>query len=182
MGLSISITIMRPLLTLITCAAPILSAAAQPPVSSAPTLDQDKLRLLSCDTSAGGAGRQRAVQWLNGTAETLPRDAGQRLAGPVRLGKACLANVTVAGGFGVTMIQGEICNDSLGEFTEALAAAGTPLGKDVDTKMPGAVLAMASGQRRYMVTKGMIDMRTGKTIPTSAPYAFTCTAQAGGAQ
>ena len=62
---------MRPLLTLITCAAPILSAAAQPPVSSAPTLDQDKLRLLSCDTSAGGAGRQRAVQWLNGTAETL---------------------------------------------------------------------------------------------------------------
>ena len=174
---------MRRLPTLAVCtAACVLPAAAQPPVSAAATLDQEKLRLLSCDTSAAGAGRQRAVQWLNQSAQALPGDAGQRLAGPIRLGKACLAKVTIGGSFGVMMIQGEICNASLDEFTDALAAAGIRLGKDVGAKMPGAVLAGTSGEGQYLVTRGMIDMRTGKTVPTSAPYAFTCMAKAGGAQ
>lgn len=164
------------------CTAYALPAAAQPPVSATATLDQEKLRLLSCDTSAAGPGRQRAVQWLNQSAQALPGDAGQRLAGPIRLGKACLAKVTVGGSFGVMTIQGEICNASLDEFTDALAAAGIRLGRDVGAKMPGTVLAGTSGEGQYLVTRGMIDIRTGKTVPTSAPYAFTCMAKAGGAQ
>lgn len=158
-----------------------LPAAAQPADAA---LDANKLRLLSCDRSgAAGAARTEAVAWLNASAAALPADAGQRLAGPVRLGKACLQNVTVSGSFGVMVIQGEICNAGLDEFTDALAAAGTRLGTDMaGKKMPGTVLGMADKARQYMVTRGMIDMRSGSVVPTSTPYAFTCTAAAGGAQ
>jgi hypothetical protein len=163
-----------------------LPAAAQPAVSADRyhTSALDKLRLLSCDRSgAAGAARTEAVAWLNASSETLPGDAGQRLAGPVRLGKACLQNVTVSGSFGVMVIQGEICNTGLDEFTDALAAAGTRLGQDfAGKKMPGTVLGMADKGRRYMVTDGMIDIRSGRAVPTSTPYAFTCSAVAGGPQ
>lgn len=165
-----------------------LPAAAQPAGSASRhhdlALDTGKLRLLSCDRSgAAGAAHAEALAWLNQSMATLPGDAGQRLAGPVRLGKACLQNVTVSGSFGVMVIQGEICNTGLDEFTDALAAAGTRLGEDfAGKKMPGTVLGMAGKGRQYMVTRGMIDMRSGKVVPTSTPYAFTCTEVAGGPQ
>jgi hypothetical protein len=169
-------SLMRRLLISLACMACTLPADA--------ALDANKLRLLSCDRSgAAGAARTEALAWLNASSETLPGDAGQRLVGPVRLGGACLQNVTVAGSFGVIVIQGEICNADLDEFTDALAAAGTRLDKDVaGKKMPGTVLGMADKERRYMVTRGMIDMRSGSVVPTSMAYAFTCTAAAGGAQ
>lgn len=172
---------MRRLLISLACMACTLSAAT---LAADAALDANKLRLLSCDRSgAAGAARTEALAWLNASSETLPADAGQRLAGPVRLGNACLQNVTVAGSFGVIVIQGEICNADQDEFTDALAAAGTRLDKDVAGKeMPGTMLGMADKERRYMVTRGMIDIRSGSVVPTSMPYAFTCTEAAGGAQ
>lgn len=141
----------------------------------AASLDEEKLRVLSCDmTEPVRPERHKAVAWLNQSAEKLPRDAGQRLAGPIQLGKACLRNVTVTAGPGALMIQGEICSASLDDFTDALAAAGIRLGKDVAARMPGAVLGMAGEKQQYMITKGMIDMQTGNLVPTSSPYAFMC--------
>lgn len=151
------------------------------------TPDDDKLRLLSCDTpNAERAARKAALDWFNVTAETLARDAGQRIAGPVTLGKACLRNVTVAGGFGAMMVHGDICNTRLEDFTEALAAAGTTLDEASATTgpkaLPGAVLGKMDMTRRYLVTKGRVDLRTGKVEPGTTPYAFTCTAVQGGPQ
>ncbi|QNA89484.1 hypothetical protein G4G28_15235 [Massilia sp. Dwa41.01b] len=104
------------------------------------------------------------------------------MSGPVTLGKACLKNVSMMGGFGAMVIQGEICNARLEEFTDALAAAGIRLGKDVKTRMPGVVLGRAGADGQYLITKGLIDVRNGKAIPTTTPYAFTCSLASGGPQ
>jgi len=147
--------------------------------------DQDKLRLLSCDMPSA-AGRKAAVDWFNATAQTLERDAGHRIAGPVTLGKACLQNVSVAGSFGVVMVEGDICNSRLEDFTDALAAAGTALGDasamDADARMPEAVLAMRSASRGYQITRGRMDLKTSKVGPGATPYAFACMAAEGGPQ
>ena len=178
MKMTIHERLRRPLLA---CAVAAASAAACGTAGAA-SLDEEKLRLLSCDPGTSDAQRQRATQWLMQSAQALPRDAGQRLAGPVQLGKACLANVTVAAAFGAIVVQGEICNDSLDEFTDALGAVGIRLDPDVAPKMPGTVLGRTSGEDRYAITRGMLDMRTGKTVPASTPYAFMCTARLGGPQ
>lgn len=143
--------------------------------------DDDKLRLLSCDMP-GAAGRKAAVDWFNATAQTLERDAGHRIAGPIRLGKACLQDVTLAGGFGVVMVQGDICNTRLEDFTDALAAAGTALGTEGEAGRPEVVLGMRGANRSYQVTRGRMDPRSGKIQPGPTPYAFTCMAAEGGPQ
>ena len=143
--------------------------------------DDDKLRLLSCDMPSA-AGRKEAVDWFNATAQILERDAGHRIAGPIRLGKACLQDVTVAGGFGLVMVQGDICNTRLEDFTDALAAAGTPLGTEAEASRPEVVLGMQSANRGYQVSRGRMDPRTGKFQPGATPYAFTCMAAEGGPQ
>jgi len=114
-------------------AGPCSIAAASP--------DDAKLRFLSCDMpNPAPKAYKEAVDWFNATAEPLARDQSQRIAGPVTLGKACLRNVTVAGGFGVAMIEGDICNERLEDFSAALAGAGIALDKDPDAGMPGVVL------------------------------------------
>jgi len=112
--------------------------------------DEDKLRLLSCEMpSTAPAAHEDVADWFNRTAEPLARDQGQRIAGPVTLGQACLSNVTVAGGFGVAMIEGDICNERLGDFSAALAGAGIPLDKDPDAGMPGVVLGRKGKEMQY---------------------------------
>ena len=146
-------------------------------------LETDKLRLLACDMPAmSPAGGKAAVEWFNGSAQALPGDRGQRLAGPVKLGEACMKNVTLSGSFGVVFVQGEICNDRLDDFTATLAGAGVRLEKTSDQKMPEMVLSMQGEERHFMVTRGMPDLRTGKVMPGSTPYAFTCIAKVGGHQ
>ena len=160
--------------------------------------DEDKLRLLSCanmaetvaetvaGTVADGApatgAPSGAADWLNRTAEALPKDEGLRLAGPVVLGKACLRKLRIMGSFGAMVTQGEICNARLEEFTGALAAIGILLDSKVQTRLPGVVLGRAGPQGQYLISKGLVDMRNGEKVPTTAPYAFTCTAVSGGAQ
>ena len=156
-------------------AGPCSIAAASP--------DEDKLRLLSCEMpSAVPAAHKEAVDWFNHTAETLARDEGQRIAGPVMLGKACLRNVTVAGGFGVAMIQGDICNERLDDFTAALAGVGIALDKNPDARMPAAVLGKVGKEMQYLVTQGRMDPVTGKIVAGATPYSFTCMAAFGGPQ
>ncbi|KQQ96975.1 hypothetical protein ASF77_03115 [Massilia sp. Leaf139] len=145
--------------------------------------DTDKLRLLACDMPAmSPAGGKAATEWFNVAAQALPGDGGLRLAGPVELGKACMKNVTMSGGFGVVFVQGEICNTRLDDFTDTLAGAGVRLEKASDARMPEMMLSMEGEERHYMVTRGMPDMRTGKVTPASTPYAFTCIAKVGGHQ
>lgn len=145
--------------------------------------DEDRLRLLSCDMpNAAPAAHKGAVDWFNQTAEPLARDQGHRIAGPVTLGKACLKNVTVAGGFGVAMIQGDICNARLEDFSAALADAGIALDKDPDAAMPGVVLGKVAKEMRYLVTEGRMDPMTGKVAAGATRYSFICMAAFGGPQ
>lgn len=158
-----------------------LACVAGNPAMAAP-LDDAKLRLLSCDIdSAARADQEKAVAWLNQFAGSEPEN-GIAVPGPLQLGQACLRNVRVTGSYGVQLIQGEICNGRLEEFTGALAAIGIKLGKDVDGKVPGIVLGKVGAGRQYFITKGMLDMRTGKAVPMAGPNAFICTAGTGGAQ
>ncbi|MEW6023802.1 MAG: hypothetical protein AB1807_16850 [Pseudomonadota bacterium] len=145
--------------------------------------DQDKLRLLSCAMpNAAPTAHKETVDWFNQTAEPLARDEGHRIAGPVTLGKACLRNVTVAGGFGVAMMQGDICNERLEDFSAALASAGIALGKDALDDTPGVVLSKVGKEMQYLVTEGRMDPVTGKVTPGATPYSFTCLAAFGGPQ
>lgn len=158
-----------------------LACVAASSAAAAP-LDDAKLRLLSCDmASATRADQEQAVAWLNQFAGAEPEN-GIAVPGTLQLGQACLRNVSVTGSYGVQVIQGEICNSRLEEFTDALAALGSKLGKDVDGKLPGIVLGKVSAGRQYFITKGRFDMRTGKAVAMAGPYAFTCTAGTGGAQ
>jgi hypothetical protein len=144
-------------------------------LASAASPDEDKLALLSCAPSANASlGKRDAVNWLNQSGTPLPNDAGMHLSGPLEFGKACLKNVTVTGSFGVMLIQGEICSERLGDFTDALAAIGIPVGKVTPQQAPGAELGSMSDKRQYVIGRGMIDMRTGKTLPTTSEYAFLC--------
>ena len=152
-------------------------------LASAGSLDDAKLALLSCLPEAGAAsGAQEAANWLTRSADVLPNDAGLHLAGPLTLGKACLKNVTVTGSFGVMMAQGEICNERLRDFTDALSRIGIVVGKITSQQGPEAVAGSVTDKGRYMITKGMIDMTSGKTLPTSAAYAFMCGVAGGGPQ
>jgi hypothetical protein len=163
------------------CTLPVAVMAA--PAAVAMSLDEAKLRVLSCDVSAPSSPESgKAVDWLNRSARKTPREGGQRLAGPIELGKACLKNVTLSAGPGAVVIQGEICNARLEDFTDALAAAGTRLRKDVETKMPGVVLGEVTEERQYLITEGMIDMETGQAVPISGRYAFACGASEGSAR
>ena len=164
--------IARPLLACV-LAATCGMAAASP--------DQERLRLLSCDLPSATGGKA-AIDWFNATAEALSQDRGHRIAGPITLGKACLQNVDIAGAFGVVMVEGDICNARLDDFTEALAAAGTTLGKDVEEGQPEMVLGMRGADRGYLVTRGRFDSRTGKMGPGTTPYSFSCMAAQGGPQ
>lgn len=157
---------------------------------AAASLDTEKLRLLSCDPpqaastfSAPTAEQEKATAWLNALAVVLPQDGGLLVAGPVKLGKACMKNITISGGFGVMMIQGEICNARLDDFTDTLAAAGTVLEKNTDEEHPEIVVAKKNAKWAYYITRGLVDLSTGKPVPVpkSAPYAFMCSAS-GGAQ
>lgn len=145
--------------------------------------DEDKLRLLSCEMpSTAPAAHKVAVDWFNRTAEPLARDQGHRIAGPVTLGKACLSNITAAGGFGVVMIEGDICNERLEDFSAALAGAGIALDKDPDSGMPGVVLGKVDKEMQYVVMEGRMDPKTGKVAPGATRYSFICTAAFGGPQ
>ena len=166
--------IFRPLLAAILAAACNMVAASP---------DEDKLRLLSCATpNEARDAHKQAVDWFNRTAATLGRDAGQRIAGPVTLGKACLQNIVIAGGFGAVMIQGDICNARLEDFTDTLATAGIVLDKDPDPRIPATVVGTVGKDGRYLVTEGRMDPRTGKVSPGATPYSFTCMAAFGGPQ
>jgi hypothetical protein len=169
------------LLSAFACLACTLAAAVPAAGAAAATpLDEAKLRVLSCDLSAPRSLESgKAVDWLNRSAQKTAREGGQRLAGPIELGKACLKNVTLSAGPGAVMIQGEICNARLEDFTDALAAAGTRLRKDVETKMPGVVLGDVTENRQYLITEGMTDMLTGQAVPISGRYAFACGASEG---
>lgn len=163
--------------------ASLLALGLLPAAPAHASLDEEKLRLLSCEgAGASQADRGKASDWLNKTAQVLPKDQGLRLDGPVTLGRACLTNLRIMGSFGVMVIQGEICNTRLDDFTDALASAGIRLGKDVETKMPGVVLGRKGKEGQYLLTRGLVDIQTGRAIPTTSPYAFTCTASGGGPQ
>ena len=161
--------------------APICASATH--LASAASLDEDKLALLSCAPTANAAhGAQDAATWLNQSGTPLPNDAGMHLAGPLEFGKACLKNVTVTGSFGVILIQGEICSERLADFTDALTAIGIPVGKVTPQQAPGAELGSMSDKRQYVIRRGLIDMRTGKTVPTASEYAFMCSLAGSGPQ
>jgi hypothetical protein len=119
--------------------------------------------------------------WLN---QSPPGnvDGEKIIAGPVPLGKACVKNVSVVASFGVLMVQGQICNARLEEFTDALAAIGTTLNKDVKGKAPGVVMGKEEGKRAYFITDRLIDMKTRKPVPMDGNYAFICTVSEGGPQ
>jgi len=156
-------------------AGPCSIAAASP--------DDARLRFLSCDMpNPAPEAYKEVIDWFNATAEPLARDQGQRIAGPVTLGKACLRNVTVAGGFGVAMIEGDICNERLEDFSAALAGAGIPVDKDPDAGMPGVVLGRKGKELQYLVTEGRMDPMTGKVAPGATRYSFICMAAFGGPQ
>ena len=159
---------------LIKCA--LVCALALAGAASGAAPDQDKFRLLSCDTASAKAG-----DWLNQSAPANAEDA-QIIAGPVTLGKACVKNVSVVASFGVLMVQGQICNARLEEFTDALAAIGTTLNKDVKDKAPGVVMGKEEGRRAYFITDRLVDMKTGKPVPMDGKYAFICTVSEGGPQ
>jgi len=163
---------------------PLLACLLIGPCSiAAASPDEDKLRLLSCEMpSTAPAAHKDAVDWFNRTAKQLARDQGHRIAGPVTLGKACLSNITVSGGFGVAMIEGDICNKRLEDFSAALAGAGIALDKDPDAGMPGVVLGKVGKEMQYLVTEGRMDLRTGKMVTGATPYSFTCMAAFGGPQ
>jgi len=164
----------RPLLACL-LVGPCSMAAASP--------DEDKLRLLSCEMpSTAPAAHKDAVDWFNRTAKQLARDQGHRIAGPVTLGKACLSNITAAGGFGAVMIEGDICNERLEDFGAALAGAGIALDKDPNAGMPGVVLGRKGKELQYLVTEGRMDPTTGKVAPGATRYSFICTAAFGGPQ
>jgi hypothetical protein len=122
---------------------------------------------------------QLQTEWKQ-SGTPLPNDAGMRLPGPLEFGKACLKNVTVTGSFGVMLIQGEICNDRLGDFTDALTAIGIPVDKATPQQAPGAVLRSMSDKRQYVIRRGMIDMHTGKALATTSEYAFICSLSGSG--
>lgn len=153
------------------------------PAAQVDQVDQDKLALLSCVTRADSTSGAMAIdKWLNESSTELPNYAGQHFSGPLKLGKACLQNVTATGSFGVLMVQGEICNERLSDFTDALSAIGVVLGKVTHEKLPEAVLSGALDKGQYVITKGMIDLRTGKVVPTSTEYAFMCSLAGSGPQ
>jgi hypothetical protein len=159
-----------------------LAGGALQAASAAPR-DESKLALLSCVPKTDPvSGMVDAAEWLNQTGTELPNYAGMHIAGPIDLGKACLKNVTVSGSFGAMLIQGEICNQRLDEFTNALGAIGIVVGKSTSAQAPDVVLSGAINKGQYMITKGMTDMATGKTIPTTSTYAFMCGAAVGGPQ
>lgn len=151
--------------------------------ASAAPRDESKLALLSCAPKTDPtSGAVEANEWLDQTGTVLPHDAGMHIAGPIQLGKACLKNVTVSGSFGAMLIQGEICNRRLDEFTDALRAIGVVVGKSASAQAPNVVLSGAIDMGQYMITKGMIDMATGKPLPTTSAYAFMCGVAGGGPQ
>lgn len=156
----------------------LLCALALAGTAGAASVDEDKFRLLSCVTDKV---TPKALEWFNQVAQTQAED-GKALAGPLKLGKACLKNVSVNAGFGALVVQGEICNGSLDEFTGALAGVGISVGKFTDSKIPGVVLGRGDERSSYLVTDRLIDMKTGKTLPLSGKYAFTCFVNEGGAQ
>jgi len=144
----------------------------------AASLDEEKLRMLSCEKGAASA---KVAAWL-AQFNAGGQDDGLSIPGPLMLGKACLRHVSVTGSFGVQVVQGEICNARLDEFTDALAAAGTRLGKQIARKAPGFVLGMEEGDRSYVIADRLVDMKTGKPVPMDGKYAFTCTVSEGGPQ
>jgi hypothetical protein len=147
--------------------------------ASGASLDAEKLKALSCDTNGASSAEQRAaMDWLNG----LAGESSKKGAAPITLGKACVKNVTVMAGPGMLMVQGEICNAQLSEFTDALATVGTKLGKDSKVSFPGIVLSSLGEKRQYLITTGKIDMETGKTLPSSTPYSFQCGLASGNGQ
>jgi len=159
------------------CAAVVMAAPAH-----GASLDAEKFKALSCDTDGASSAEQRAaMDWLNGLAgESTKKGAAQ--ATPITLGKACVKNVKVMAGPGMLMVQGEICNAQLSEFTDALAAIGTKVGKDAKVSFPGVVMASLGEKRQYLITTGKIDMETGKTLPSSTPYSFQCGLTSGNGQ
>lgn len=145
------------------------------------SLDAEKFKALSCDTDGASSAEQKAaMDWLNGLVGESTKKGVQ--AAPITLGKACVKNVTVMAGPGMLMVQGDICNAQLSEFTDALAAVGTKVGKDAKVSFPGVVMSSLGDKRQYLITSGKIDMETGKTLPSSTKYSFQCGVASGNGQ
>lgn len=159
--------------SLLVCALALAGAAS----GAAP--DESKLRMLSCDK--GAAQSQAMVDWLD-PFTSAKQDDGYVIPGPLKLANACLKNVHLIGAFGVMMVQGEVCNAKLDEFTGALAAIGTKLGKQMPKKTPGFVMGMEEGDRSYVISDRMTDLATGEPVPMAGKYAFICTVRESGPQ
>ena len=151
-----------------------LALSAEHAVAQPDATADERLRLLSCDAAGTSpAAQARASAWLK-QFEAPGNDNGFRIAGPLLLGKACLRNVTVTAAFGVQIVEGEICNGRLEEFTTALAAVGITLDKEAPDNARGAVLSKETTTRKYQISKGKIEPATA--------YTFGCSLTEGGAQ
>ena len=80
------------------------------------------------------------------------------------------------------MIQGDICNARLEDFSAALAGAGIALDKEPRADMPGVVLGKVGKEMQYLVTEGRMDPTSGKIAPGATRFSFTCMAAFGGPQ
>lgn len=107
-----------------------LAAAALCTQAGAASLDTEKLRLLSCvvpTPSKATPDQRAAMRWLYSAGNTTD-GMSFNVAGPVRLGKACLRHVKVSLGAS-WQVEGEVCN-ALDEFSAALGDAGVKLAED----------------------------------------------------
>lgn len=138
----------------------------------AQTLDQEKLKLLSCAMpKSAPAESKQAHDWLK---QVVKQSETRALAGPIRLGQACLANVKATASFGMVMVSGEICNPRTEDFSAALLAVGVKLEAKAVPGEPDALLTARKGDYAFTVLNGPMDAQTMAVKRGAKPLSFLC--------
>ena len=149
-----------------------LSALALCATARAQTLDQEKLKLLSCNLpKTAPAESKQAHDWLR---QIVKQSESGAVPGPFRLGQACLAKVKATASFGMLMVSGEICNPKTEEFSAALLAVGVKLEAKTIPGEPDALLTSRKGDYAFTVLNGPMDPDTMAVKRGAKPLSFLC--------
>ena len=149
--------------TLFSCLAACWAAPA-----TAGSLEQEKLRLLSCDTMGNTPAAREAVAWREALLKT--EDKGeQALKGPFWLGGACFKHVSVDR----QGAAGQACNGKPADFIKALRGAGVNLDEGPAPKQQDALIFAETEQFLYILVEGVFGPMLSVTAQPGT-YSFLC--------
>jgi hypothetical protein len=136
---------------------------------AAPSLEQEKLKLLSCVTQGVDTpARRAALAWHRALLQSADKGA-KALSGPLWLGGACVKQVSLD----VAGAAGMLCEGKPEAFAAALKDAGVVLESGAEAAQKQALLFQDSQQHLYLLVEGVFGPMMSVS-PQPGTYSFFC--------